>query len=64
MSTVSANFGVISTPWPMRLTCEGPLGSRISSPARESGLSPVLSFWRGLTLIGSTFSMPCTTSIW
>ena len=23
--TVSANFGVISTPWPMRLTCAGPL---------------------------------------
>ena len=62
--TVSANFGVISTPWPMRLTCDGPLGSRISSPARCSGSSPVLSFWRGLTAIGATGAMPCTTSIW
>ena len=35
------------TPWPMRLTCAGPVGSRISSPARVSGSSPELSFWRG-----------------
>src|SRR5262252_5000119 len=39
---VSWKRDVISTPWPMRLTCEGPLGRRISSPARDSGLSPVL----------------------
>ena len=42
--TVSWNFGVISTPCPIRFTCDGPLGSRISSPARDSGASPVLSF--------------------
>ena len=46
----------------MRLTCDGPLGSRINSPARDSGASPVLSFWR-LTGIGATGAMPCTTSI-
>ena len=62
-ATVSSNFGVISTPWPMRFTCEGPLGSRISSPARASGSSPVLSFWR-LAGIGGSGAMPCTTSIW
>ena len=40
-------FGVISTPWPMRFTCEGPFGSRMSSPARNSGSLPELSFCRG-----------------
>ena len=62
-ATVSSNFGVIITPWAIRFTCEGPLGSRISSPARDSGSSPVLSFWR-LAAIAGTGAMPCTTSIW
>ena len=61
--TVSSNFGVISTPWAIRLTCDGPFGSRINSPARDSGSLPVLSFCR-LVTIGSTGAMPCTTSIW
>ena len=51
--TVSLNFGVISTPWPMRLTCAGPRGSRISSPARAVGASPELSLCR-FTGIGAT----------
>ena len=62
-ATVSPNFGVLSTPWPMRFTCDGPFGSRISSPARASGSSPELSFWRGFSGIGSSVAMPCTTSI-
>ena len=61
--TVSPQCGVISTPWPMRLTCAGPFGSRISSPARDSGASPEFIFWR-LTGIGGSCAMPCTTSIW
>ena len=60
---VSSNFGVIITPWAMRLTCDGPFGSRISSPGRASGSGPELSGWR-LTGIGGTVAMPCTTSIW
>ena len=59
---VSVNFGDISTPWPMRLTCAGPRGRRINSPARAVGASPELSFCR-FTAIGSTCAMPHTTSI-
>ena len=38
--TVSVILGEAITPWPMRFTRDGPLGSRYSSPARFKGSSP------------------------
>jgi hypothetical protein len=61
-ATVSATFGVLSTPCPMRLMGAGDLGSRKTRPARRRGSLPVFIASRG-TEISGTAAMPCTTSI-